>query len=174
MTKKDKELDAMSSIATALDQFDESETETVRRIVRWASERYKVIDTGIHDAFSGSIEDKGGSSGEVGFEEVGDMFHAANPKTESKKALVVGYWIIKGENKSDFSGQDVNKHLKDLGHGIGNITDAFNALMSQKPALAMQTSKSGKSKQARKKYKLTQPGLAEVQRMIGEKNFEVK
>jgi hypothetical protein len=50
-----------------------------------------------------------------------------------------------------------------MGHGIGNITDAFNAAKEQKPALVMQTQKSGASKQARKRYKLTLMGIRRVE-----------
>jgi hypothetical protein len=62
----------------------------------------------------------------------------------------------------------VNKELKLLGEGVPNITMAVDALRSQKPALAVQLQKSGKTRQARKTYKLTVAGIKEVERMINQ------
>ena len=56
--------------------------------------------------------------------------------------------------------------MKDLGHGVGNITDALTALKEERPALILQLKKSGTSKQARKTYKLTQEGIRRVQGMM--------
>lgn len=67
---------------------------------------------------------------------------------------------------SDFTSQEVNSELKNLGHGVTNITSAFSSLMKRKPALAMQTAKSGATQQARKRYKLTHAGRTAVQSMI--------
>jgi hypothetical protein len=60
----------------------------------------------------------------------------------------------------------VNKELKNLGEGILNITSALDALKAQKPALALQLKKAGKSRQARKTYKVTVAGLKFVENMI--------
>jgi hypothetical protein len=72
----------------------------------------------------------------------------------------------KSSGLDTFDSAAVNRELKHLGHGVGNITSAFNDLISQKPALAMQTAKSGKSKQARKKYKITRAGEKAVLEML--------
>ena len=48
--------------------------------------------------------------------------------------------------------------LKNLGHGVGNITRAFDTLRASKPALTVQTRKEGSSKQARKKFRVTTEG----------------
>ena len=85
---------------------------------------------------------------------------------ESEKALVGGYWIQKCEGVSTFESATVNRELKQLGHAVVNITSAFDYLKDQKPALAVQTAKSGKSKQARKKYMITKAGEKYVERMI--------
>jgi DNA-binding PadR family transcriptional regulator len=66
----------------------------------------------------------------------------------------------------ELEGFTLNKELKNLGHGVSNITSALDTLMSRKPALVIQTKKSGTSKQARKKYKLTLEGLRAVERMV--------
>ena len=64
------------------------------------------------------------------------------------------------------TGQQVNDALKNLGHAMSNITDAFTSLIRRKPQLAMQVEKTGSSKQARKKYKLTIAGINEVKKLL--------
>ena len=167
----DKEIAAMSEMAAALDGFAESDQATVERILHWLCARYNV-------EIFGKLEQQpaGGSAGEGnavsgtatgrGFDDLADVFHAASPKTEAEKALVAAYWMSVGEGKLEFTAQEVNKSLKNLGHGIVNITDALTKLMGKKPSLVMQTAKSGASKQARKKYKLTRAGLDAVPRMV--------
>jgi hypothetical protein len=54
-----------------------------------------------------------------------------------------------------------------LGHGLINITAALDDLREAKPALVLQVGKSGKSRQARKTYKLTIAGIKSVEEMIG-------
>jgi len=60
----------------------------------------------------------------------------------------------------------VSTELKNLGHGVANITRAFNDLKARRPALAIQVQKSGRAKQARKKYKITEAGLTKVRKML--------
>ena len=169
----DKELTAMTAIAAALDTFEESEHETLARVVRWAASRYKV-SVGEHPTGrgAGGTESKRGlrdqDNGEASpFEDIADLYDATRPTTEAEKALVGGYWMMQGEGKQEFTGMEVNARLKNLGHGVSNITDALSQLMGRKPALVMQTAKSGKSRQARKKYKLTRAGLDSIVGSIG-------
>jgi len=164
----DKEITAISAIASALDQFTEDERETLERIVRWTNSRYSVS---AEAARSVIVKSEGapdvpleGPSGN--FADIADLFAEAHPRTAAERALVAGYWLTTGEGMVEFGSQDANRHLKNLGHGVSNITDALSALKMRKPSLVMQTAKSGKSKQARKKYKLTRAGLDAVVVMI--------
>ena len=95
-----------------------------------------------------------------------ELFDSANPASNSDKVLVAGYWLQVCQNAESFDGQSANKELKNLGHGIANITNAVNGLKNQKPALALQLQKSGKSQQARKVYKVTVAGIKAVEAMI--------
>ena len=113
-------------------------------------------------ADAGSVTGAGGTD----FDNVADLFHAASPTTNGARALVVGHWVTEYEGKPEFGSQEINAILKDLGHGIKNITDAFSSLMKRTPALVMQTRKTGKGPQGRKKYKLTVAGHEEVHQMI--------
>ena len=85
---------------------------------------------------------------------------------DSERALVAAYWFQYLGGVSDFDSATLNKELKHLGHQSSNITTALTSLMSKKPQLVIQTRKSGASKQARKKYKLTNEGIKQVQRML--------
>lgn len=166
---EDKELVAMTAIAKALDVFNDDDKVTVERILKWAISRYGVpLNLSNSIGVSNTLGSHGVPShhGDNEFDVIADLYTAVNPKTDPEKALVAGYWMTIGEGKSEFGSQEVNSHLKHLGHGVSNITDSLSALINRKPALVMQTAKSGKSKQARKKYKLTTAGINVVKQMI--------
>ena len=99
------------------------------------------------------------------YETFAELFDAANPSVERDKALVAAYWVQVCLNQQSFPSQVLNVELKDLGHGIGNITEALTQLKEERPALVLQLKKSGLTKQARKTYKLTQEGIKRVQTM---------
>ena len=166
---EDKEIAAMGTIAKALDQFTQGEEETLARVLTWACARYRFLPTGKGGAKEqrpkGQANERDDNV-ERTFENLADLYHAAAPKTDVERALVAGYWVRVGEKKEEFGSQEINTALKNLGHGVGNITDAFESLISRKPAFVMQTAKSGTSRQARKKYKLTISGVKQVEQMI--------
>ena len=154
----------MSSLTKALDDLDE---EVRARVLRWASERYGVSAA----APRLRTPDAGGASNApdpsmLEFPDVAALMDATSPKTGVDRALVAGYWFQALKGESDFTGQAVNDELKHLGVGLPNVTDSFNTLMRRKPALAMQVQKSGRSKQARKRYRLTEAGLRRVRALM--------
>jgi len=100
------------------------------------------------------------------FSTAAELYHAAGPDTDVERALVIGFWFQECLGQSDFDSFQVNNELKHLGYPVANITRAFDGLQARKPVLAMQTRKSGSSKQARKKYKLTHQGTVSVDKMI--------
>ena len=162
---KDKELTAMNEIAHALSGFENEEQVVVDRILNWCVARFgnTSIDVLAYDKREGKKDRR--PAGKDDFEDLADLFHACSPTTAPERALVAGYWVTVGENQSEFTAQTVNSKLKDLGYGVGHITDALSALQKRKPSLVMQTAKKGTSRQARKRYKLTTAGREEVQRM---------
>jgi hypothetical protein len=173
----DSEISAMSTIAAALDTV-KADADALKRVLRWAVERYAPGDIKLlapkpaRQSSAGSSETGSEDAAQNGSEyaDVAELFDAASPKSEWQKAIVVGHWLMTGEGKSEFAGGDVNAHLKNLGHGVGNITDALNKAIRQKPALVIQTGKSGSSKQARKTYKLTRAGVSAVEAMLAGAN----
>lgn len=100
------------------------------------------------------------------FGSLGELYAASSPKTNGEKALVAGYWLQTRGGAAELTGQAINTELKHLGHGVGNITVALDELKSSKPALALQLRKTGASQQARKKYKITEAGLKQVENMV--------
>ncbi|HWB55126.1 MAG TPA: hypothetical protein VG722_13070 [Tepidisphaeraceae bacterium] len=157
---EDQEIAAMSAVSKALVGLEQ---EAVNRVLHWAADRYKVVLNGT------SRKSSGGKADVIAvqqWDDLASLFAAADPKTDGDKALVVGYWhqIIQGQ--PDFEAQPVNTGLKHMGHGVTNITVAFSSLMNRKPSLIIQVQKTGSSKQARKKYKLTTAGVAEVERLL--------
>jgi hypothetical protein len=162
------ELDAMKSIADALAKLD---APAVRRVLHWANDAFgsrASVSFVSEKRGLDSLSSAGGSDHKVKYPTLADFFAAVSPNQDADKALVVGYWFQNIEGASDLDGFTLNKELKHLGHGISNITSALDTLMGRKPALVIQTKKSGASKQARKKYKLTLEGQRSVERMINQ------
>jgi hypothetical protein len=100
------------------------------------------------------------------YETFADLYDASTPTSTPQKALLAGYWLQVCQEAQSFDGHSVNKELKNLGHGLSNVTNAVEALKTQKPALALQLAKSGKTQQARKTYKITVAGIKAVEAMI--------
>ena len=155
----DPEIEAMTKIQAALNQLPDPEA--TARVLRWAAARFGTPALGEAE----QPED-------TGFSDVSNLFDVADPKTEAERALVVGYWFQEVGGAAAFTGQQVNTELKHLGHPIGNVTVAMNNLMNRTPRLALQTYKSGKAKQARKRYKLTVEGVRRVEAMLRHEQVE--
>lgn len=148
-----------------------------QRVLHWAAQRFEVIlpkgkptpaAGGDDDEEEPEEQDDEQTENETpsGFADVASLYDATSPTTESDKALIVGYWFQVAQCNADFAAASVNKELNNLGHGVKNITVALSALIDSKPSLVMQTHKSGKSKQARKKYKVTGEGIKRVKQML--------
>lgn len=159
------EINAMKQIAAALEPLDDAGR---ARTLQWAISHFQgksQIDFGLSPDQPTQARGGQSSGGESRFETFAELFQAANPSTEREKALVASYWAQICNSEPSFGSQSLNDALKDLGHGVGNITDALSALKDERPALVLQLKKSGTSKQARKTYKLTQEGIRRVQAM---------
>lgn len=98
--------------------------------------------------------------------DLGDLFDRADPQNQADRVLVVAYWKQVVEGAESFEAFPVSKELKHLGHGIANITGALDTLINQSPKLVLQIAKSGKSRQARKRYKVTREGIRRVLTMV--------
>lgn len=158
------ELSAMKAITEALNGLQPA---SIQRILRWIWDIHlreeKSKECIVDEKKSPDVS----TAEESQYKNLADFYAAASPNTDTEKALVVGYGIQTLENSDvDLDAQRINSELKHMGHGIKNITAALNGLMSRKPQLVVQTRKSGSSKQARKKYRLTTEGMKYVQNLF--------
>lgn len=173
----DPEIDAMSAVATALAGLEE---EQQGRVLRWAVERYGVT-LGKSSGRRAAAADGGADINRVdddatedevtaedpAFQHFGDLFAAADPKSNEDKALVAAYWRQVHEGEERWQATSLQKDLRDLGHAIPNITDALTSNIRKRPQRVIQLQKAGSAKQARKTYKVTREGLVYVQGMLG-------
>lgn len=169
------ELEAMQDVAAGLKKLS-GDTDAARRVLQWAASAFlpdglsAVVTTSNASAqaspstasSAGTVEPGPSSS----FSSLPDLYSAVSPASDSSRALVVGYWFQVMQGEQDLDGFQINKELKHLGHGVSNITTALTGLIERKPQLVIQTRKSGNSKQARKRYRLTDAGIKAVERMI--------
>lgn len=159
------EIAAMGSIDEALTALEPNEQ---KRVLRWAVDKF-----GAGEVASVTAARVGASSTAAGtkvgsdeYERISDLMDAASPTTTADHVLVASYWFQVLQGQEDFTSQAVNSELKDLGQESKNITDSFNTLMKRKPPTVRQVQKTGSTRQARKKYRLTEPGIRSVQRML--------
>jgi len=111
-------------------------------------------------------KDAAEKTGLARYSTLAECITAARAKDEAEHALVAAAYFQANGNLNEITGQQVNKALTHTGHGVANITVALQSNIDHSPQFVIQISKSGKAKQARKKYKVTDAGLAEVERMI--------
>jgi hypothetical protein len=157
----DLELDAMGAINGALDAL---EPPAQQRVLQWAAAKFDVALAPARAKTGGAPAPEEGEPAE--FTEVGDLMHAAQPVAGPENALVVGYWFQQIQANDTWTGGQINSTLKNLGLPLANVTKTLDSLRKRKPALVMQVGKTGRSRQARKDYKLTTAGVAAVNQMI--------
>ncbi len=133
------EINAMKSLADTLDPL---EHEVRVRVLSWANSRFGVLPG--NPAISTASNLKSNEQGPEA--DLPTIFDQANPKTTSERALVVGYYLQVVKDEGEFQSQPVNNELKNLGHPIPNVTDAFTKLMQREPKLVLQTRKTGSSR----------------------------
>jgi len=160
----------MSQVENALSNLSEEER---GRVLRWATERFGLqiaaargMKEQKEDAASVKQQVNGPAAAVEEHADLAEFFAAARPGSDVEKALVAGYWFQYRLGNAELEAQLINNELKHLGHQVGNITRAFDNLKARDPQLIVQTKKTGSSRQARKKYKLTAAGKKEVEKML--------
>lgn len=171
--KVDPELAAMSAVFDALSELDDAQR---RRVIEWVSSRYDITtkpSARVHTQDEKRVDDEDQEDAPEdvedsasGWDHFADLFSAADPKTESHKLLVAGYWAQVVQGQASFGSFTLNRDLKDLGHGATHTATSMDRLIKERPQLVLQLKKSGKSQQARKTYKLTDAGKKAVEQMI--------
>lgn len=161
-TADDQELSAMSTLRGALEPLSAEERE---RVLNWAADRFRVrlVKTG---GAPGTYETPS-DDGSLTHDTFADAFDAFQPKTDAEKFLIAAYWEGSVKGEASFGSAVLNKMLRDLGHGSDHTAQNMQWLIDQKPARILQLSKSGKSQQARKTYKITREGIRVVLARLG-------
>ena len=169
----DVELSVMQTVLEALEPLD---ARSQQRVFEYIATRLEISTARAPQRGSFTHGEEDGEQGQPGdgvgsslreFATLAELQDAANPVLDKERVLVAAYWLQVCEGSGSVVSLAVNKALKDLGHGVSNVTAAFDALRRQKPALVLQLNKSGKSRQARKTYKVTNAGVTAVMEMIG-------
>ena len=162
------ELEAMRQLVSALDALSPAGRD---RVLDWTIKFYrsKRAEASGLPGLNAQSDLTAGGSAELP-DKIATLFAKANPGTESEKALVAAYWFLKHDGIEEIDSFRLNSELTHLGHRVSNITRALGLMITTKPALVVQTRKEGKTKQARKKYKLTVEGMRRVEHMLSGEN----
>ena len=154
------------AIAKVVEALGDLDRDAVGRVLDWASKRYGVRLPPPAKKLGPPGGDEGREEGLGEFPDLASLYAAVAPKSEADKVLVAAYWQQKCEEKELLDSMSMNEALKDLGHGVSTITRECGKLVSGKPTLLHQVKKKGKTKQARKQYKLTGEGEKRIQQLI--------
>ncbi len=87
------------------------------------------------------------------------LFLSSSVNTVSSKILLCAAYLQEKMDFEELSSYDINSRLKKLGYGVANISNSLNTLISKEPPLMTQTRKIGDSKQAKRRFKVTEEGL---------------
>jgi hypothetical protein len=178
MTAPDAEVDAeFAAMKDIFERLNGLEADARTRVINYVLARLDIATNSAADrrrAEADEGDEDAGAADELEQEQANapqfstfaELFDAARPETHAHLALVAGYWLQVCKGAEDFNGFSANAELKHQGHQVDNITAAITALKSQNPALVIQLKKTGKSRQARKIYKVTAAGIRAVEEMI--------
>jgi len=156
---EDSELEAMRSVLAALQPLDGPEQV---RVLRWAWQRFgDETDTPAGAPTTANVPDVPSE-----FTDPAHVIEASGASTGPERALCVAFFVQEIEGRPNFASQEINTVLKNLGHPLANVTKTLSSLRAQRPPLVMQVSKSGRTQQARKTYRLTNAGLDRVREMV--------
>jgi hypothetical protein len=170
---EDPELEAMAKTHALLEPLSE---EARARVLAWVVSRLKISQSASANVPLAPVTENGPSLSQnetappgEHFSTFGELFDAAQPKTQAENVLIASYWLQFIRQIPDLTGHAINVELKHIGHEASNVTVSFSDLIKRRPALALQIRKSGKSQQSRKKYKLTEAGIKAVQARLDKK-----
>lgn len=165
-----RELAAMVKVEQALSDLSEEER---GRVLAWAGSRYgtpavagKASPLIALDKSQDDSEKIDSPTKSLEVNSLAEFYDMASPSSDAEKVLVVGYWLQFKEGYQELESHKINKELKHLGHGVGNVTRALDWNKAQKPAFIVQKRKEGTTKQARKKFVVTNEGKKFVEKML--------
>ncbi len=157
----DGELGAMAGLQGILEDLT---PEARGRVLTWAVSKFGV--EGILQGQPGKTANSRAVLDPSQFSDLPSLFAAARPETDMEKVLVGAYWLQVSRGEDEVDARAVNSDLANLGHRVGNVTRAFRKLGELRPALILQTRKTGRSQQATKRYRVTVEGLRFVEKLL--------
>jgi hypothetical protein len=88
------------------------------------------------------------------------------PRKASERALLAAYYLAEVRGETHMTSQAINGELKEHGLAVSNITRAIDTNLRARPPLMRQTRKLGRTRQARKEYRMTSEGIEAVRARI--------
>ena len=171
---RDPEIDALSQVYDSLIGLNHAQ---IRRIIAWCSSRFGLLEEkptveATEPEMEAPVEPAEASekpveiepeqiepTGFMKFNTVKDLFFASDVRNVTSKILLVAAFLHEKDNSKEFSSYEINTRLKQVGDGVQNITNSINKLLDKEPPLLMQTEKMGDTKQAKRKFRITEEGL---------------
>lgn len=180
---QDPELIAMGQTFEALKNLDKGQ---VGRVIRWVKDRFGVLDAVTEFTAPAVAQDTPAAvstpqpataeipetpqaatvepdgpekKGLMDYDTVMDLFANAEVKKVSQKILLMAAFLQERQNFKEISSYDINFRLKRLNQGVQNISSSINGLLNRKPEVMVELERSGSSKQARRKFRVTIEGL---------------
>ena len=166
----DAEIEARA-IASLVEAFKHLDPPAVERVLDWAAKRYggrAGADRADRGEPRETLPPETGAREEGRRGDLAEVYTAADPKTEADGVLIAAYWHHVALGADALDSQALNRALKNLGRGVGNVTRACSVLIARRPALMLQVKKAGSTKQARKQYRLTVAGFQRAREMLGD------
>src|SRR6185312_2488494 len=124
-----EELAAMTAVGEVMETLDAVER---GRVLRWVIDSFGIDNIRLGKATLPSSSDSGDVSSAPSpsvaansYGSLGELVEAAAPESGYDRIMVVSYWLQELQGQPDFVAQKVNDELKNLGHPVGNITDAL-------------------------------------------------
>ncbi len=165
--ENDQELSALQTAFDALKCLDDDGR---KRSIEWLLQKFGIAHSKVVSAHpQNTMEESDGATLDIQesislkkFNSLAEVFERPDFKTDAERALVAAAFLQEKQDLPDITGFEINKELKDLGHGVSNITLAMASSINRMPRWIIQTKKEGKGAQARKKYKVTMEGFKAV------------
>ncbi|MCP5104013.1 MAG: hypothetical protein GY950_11570 [bacterium] len=93
------------------------------------------------------------------FDNIEDLFLSSDAKRVSDRILLAAAYVQVKKNAREVTSYEINTQLRAVGYGVTNITTLINGLLKKTPPLMIITKKDGATKQARRKFRVTEHGI---------------
>jgi hypothetical protein len=155
------EVRAISEIGRLLSNLP---PEARRRVLLWAVEFAEVDLTGARTS-AGVVRGPNRQEQDLPAD-LAQLIEWAAPTKELEHALLACYFHTIVKREASVDGATINAELGRMGRRSSNITKALTHLIDKSPSLVILVGRTGRGKNARKQYRVTSAGVAQVRAMI--------